>query len=126
MPAKGDPDGSLASIRQGPDELYQNFVDGLLIAASRILGNSDKRSPFILQLAYENANTVCRAIIQPHKGQTDLVGYVHLCAEIGLSGNLGLAFVLDLQATTVQAMLSQKQGNKVCFRCGSLNQFKNN
>ena len=23
-------------------------------------------------------------------------------------------------------MLSQKQGNKVCFRCGSLNQFKNN
>jgi hypothetical protein len=124
LPAKGDPDGSLASIRQGPDELYQNFVDGLLIAASRILGNSDKRSPFILQLAYENANTVCRAIIQPHKGQTDLVGYVHLCAEIGLSGNLGLAFVLDLQATTVQAMLSQKQGNNACFKCGSLGHFK--
>ena len=56
LPAKGDLGGSLASIRQGPDELYQNFVDRLLIAASRILGNSDTGRPFIMQLAYENAN----------------------------------------------------------------------
>ena len=75
--------GSLASIRQGPDEPYQNFVDRLLIAASRILGKSDTGSPFIMQLAYENANAMCRAAIQPHKGQTDLAGYVHLCADIG-------------------------------------------
>ena len=57
-----------ASIQQGPDELYQNFVDRLLIAASRILGKSDTGSPFIMQLAYENANTMCCAAIQPHKG----------------------------------------------------------
>ena len=63
LPAQGNPDGSLASIRQGPDELYQNFVDRLLIAASRILGNSETRSPFILQLAYENANAMCCAVI---------------------------------------------------------------
>ena len=63
LPAQGNPDGSLASIRQGPDELYQNFVDRLLIAASRILGNSDMGSPFILQLAYENANAMCCTII---------------------------------------------------------------
>ena len=56
LPAKGDIGGSLASIRQGPDELYQKFVDRLLIAASRILGNSDTGRPFIMQLAYENAN----------------------------------------------------------------------
>jgi hypothetical protein len=30
-----------ASIQQGPDELYQNFVDRLLIEATRILGKSD-------------------------------------------------------------------------------------
>ena len=38
--------GSLASIWQSPDEPYQNFVDRLLIAASRILGKSDTGSPF--------------------------------------------------------------------------------
>ena len=97
LPAQGNPDGSLASIWQGPDELYQNFVDMLFIAASRILGNSDTRSPFIFQLAHENARAMCRAVIQPHKGQMDLVGCVHLCAEIGTSGNQGLAFTATLQ-----------------------------
>ena len=113
LPAQGNPDGSLASIWQGPDELYQNFVDMLFIAASRILGNSDTGSPFIMQLAYENANAICRAVIQPHKGQTDLARYIHLCAEIGPSSNHGLALATALQGTTVQAMLSQKQGNNV-------------
>ena len=103
LPAKGDLDGSLASIRQGPDELYQNFVDKLLIAAHRILGDS-----FIMQLGYENANAMCRTINLPHKGQMDLAGYIHLCAEIGLSSHQGLALAAALQGTTVQAMLSQK------------------
>jgi hypothetical protein len=52
------------------------------------------------------------------------VGYVHLCAEIGPSSNQGLAFAASLQGTTVQAMLSQKQGNNECFKCGSLGYFK--
>ena len=38
-----------------------------------------------MQLAYENANAACCTAIQPHKGQTDLAGYIHLCAEIGQS-----------------------------------------
>ena len=44
LPVRGDVGGSLASIRQSPDEPYQNFVDRLLIAASRILGKSDTGS----------------------------------------------------------------------------------
>jgi hypothetical protein len=56
---RGDIDGSSASIRQSSDEPYQNFVDRLLILASRILGKSDTGSPFVIQLAYENANTMC-------------------------------------------------------------------
>jgi hypothetical protein len=58
LPAKRDLGGNLASIWQGPDELYQNFVDRLLIVASRILGDSDTGSPFNMQLAYENANVI--------------------------------------------------------------------
>ena len=89
---RGDVGGSLASIRQSPDEPYQNFVDRLLIAASRILGKSDTGSPFVMQLPYENANVLCCASIQLHKGQTDLAGHVHLCAEIRTAYNHGLAF----------------------------------
>ena len=82
LPVKGEIGGSLASIRQSSDEPYQDFVDRLLISASRILGNPDTGSPFVMQLAYENANAICRAAIQPHKGQTDLAEYVCLCADI--------------------------------------------
>jgi hypothetical protein len=115
-----------ASIQQGPDELYQNFVDRLLIAASRILGKSDMGSPFVMQLANENANALCCTTIQPHKGQTDLAGNVRLCAEIGPSYNQGLAFFFGaaLQGTTVQAMFLWKRGNNACFKCGSLGHLK--
>ena len=92
LPVKGDVGGSLASIRQSPDEPYQNFVDRLLIAASRILGKSEMGSPFVMQLPDENANVLCCASIQLHKGQTDLAGHVHLCAEIRTAYNHGLAF----------------------------------
>jgi hypothetical protein len=119
LPVRGDIGGSLASILQSSDEPYQNFVDRLLIAASRILGKLDTRSTFIMQLAYENANTMCRAAIQPHKGQTDLAGYVRLCADIGLS-------CATSQGTHVQAIFSWKQGNNACFKCGSLDHFKSN
>jgi hypothetical protein len=58
LPVRGDVGGSLVNIQQGPDESYQNFVDSLLIAASRILGKSDMGSPFVIQLAFENANAM--------------------------------------------------------------------
>jgi hypothetical protein len=119
LPVRGDVGWSLASIRQGPNEPYQNFVDRLLIVASRILGKSDTGRPFVMQLAYENANA-----IQLHKGQTDLAGYVCLCAEIGPSYNQGLAFGAALQETALQAMFLWKQGNNACFKCGSLGHFK--
>jgi hypothetical protein len=103
---RGDIGGSLASIRQSSDESYQIFVDRLLIAASRIIGKSDMGSPFLMQLAYENANAMCPATIQLHKGETDLAKYVHLCAEIGPSYNQGLAFSAASQGTAIQAMFS--------------------
>jgi hypothetical protein len=68
---------------------------------------------------------VHQAAIRPYKTQTDLAGYIHLCAEIGPSCNKGLAMTAALQGTTVQAMLSQKRRNKVCFKCGGFGHFKN-
>ena len=53
---KGDLSGTLASIRQAPDESFQDFVDRLLKAASRIFGDSQAGNPFVIQLAYENVS----------------------------------------------------------------------
>ena len=119
LPVRGDIGGSLASIWQSSDEPYQNFVDRILIVASRILGKLDMRNPFVMQLSYENANAMCLGAIQLHKGQTDLAGYVRLCADIWPS-------LATSQRTHVQATFSRKRGNNACFKCGSLDNFKSN
>jgi hypothetical protein len=72
-----------------------------------------------MQLAYKNANGMCRAAIQPHKGQTDLEGYVCLCADIEPSCTTS-------QGIHIQTMFLWKQGNNACFKCGSLDHFKSN
>jgi hypothetical protein len=59
LPTKGNLSGNLASIRQAPNELFQDFVGRLLRAASRIFGDSQAGNSFVTQLAYENANAVC-------------------------------------------------------------------
>ena len=44
--------------------------------------------------------------------------------EIGSSYNQCLAMAATLQGTTVQAMLSQCQGDKGCFKYGGRNHFR--
>jgi hypothetical protein len=75
LPTKGDLGGSLASIRQGPDELFQDLVDRLLKAASGILGDS--------QTGILLCNWHMRMVML-HKGQTDLAGYIHFVQRLGL------------------------------------------
>lgn len=75
LPTKGNLGGNLASIRQAPDELFQDFVARLLKAASRIFGDCQAGIPFVTQLAYENANAACHDTVHPYKAQTDLAGY---------------------------------------------------
>ena len=88
----------------------------LLTAANRIFGDSQAGNPFVTQLACENANAACCTNIRPYKAQTDLAGYIRLCTEIGPSYNQDLAMAAALRGTTVQAILSQRLGNKACFK----------
>ncbi|XP_052036908.1 endogenous retrovirus group K member 10 Gag polyprotein-like, partial [Apodemus sylvaticus] len=124
LPSKGDLSGNLTAVKQAPDELFQDFVDRLLKTANRIFGNSQAGNPLVTQLAYENANAACREAIRPQRGKTDLAGYIRLCSEIGPSYNQGLAMAAALQGTTIQGILSQRRGNRRCFKCGSLGHFK--
>ena len=69
----------------------QDFVNRLLKAASRIFGDSQAGIPFVTQLAYENTNAGYHDTVHPYKAQTNLAGYIHLCAQIGSSYNESLA-----------------------------------
>lgn len=124
LPTKGDVNGSLSSIKQGPDELFQDFVDRLQKTAGRIFGDPQSGIPFVTQLAYENANAACRAAIRPYKAKTDLHGYIRLCAEIGPSYNQGLAMAAAFQGTTIHAMLAQNCKDRRCYKCGDTGHFK--
>ena len=55
---------SLTKIIQGAQETYNEFVGRLLENAENALENNSK---FIKQLAYENANSACNAVL---RGQT--------------------------------------------------------
>ena len=102
LPCKGDVGSSLMGIKQGPDELFADFVHRLLTAANRIFGNTDSGTDFVRQLAFENANAACQAAIRPYKKKTDLSGYIHLCADIGAAYQQGLAMAAALQGYTVK------------------------
>lgn len=41
LPVKGDPVAPLTAVRQGPDELFSDFVHRLMTTAGRIFGNAE-------------------------------------------------------------------------------------
>lgn len=124
LPAIGDSGKSVAHIRQGPDESYQNFVNRLLMAANRIRGDSQIENPVVIQLAYDNANEACRTALRPYIGQTDLKGYVRLCAEVGPALNQGFTCAAAMQGNSAQTSPSQNRGSNICFKCGSAGHLK--
>lgn len=99
LPAKRVDGTSLTSVRQGPEEPFQNFVARLQETVSRTLGNSYTEGPLISQLAFENANAACRSILLPHKGQMDISGYIRLCVNMGPAYNQSTAVAAAVQET---------------------------
>lgn len=85
LPAPGRRTEELSKIRQGPDELYQDFVAHLLTAANRLVGDGEAGVIVVKQLAYENVNIACQAAIRPCRKKGDLGDYIQLCSDIGLS-----------------------------------------
>nr|XP_044997373.1 endogenous retrovirus group K member 10 Gag polyprotein-like [Jaculus jaculus] len=129
LPSNGKGTEDLSKIRQGPDELYQNFVDRLLQAANRLVGDSEAGLALVKLLAYENANSACQAALRPYRRKGNITDYISLCSDIGPSYTQGLALAAALQGKSVKEVLFQQQkGNKrkfnappgSCFGCGKM------
>ncbi|KAM7327005.1 hypothetical protein ACRRTK_013372 [Alexandromys fortis] len=129
LPCTGMRTVDLSKIRQGPDELFQDFVSRLREATSRLIGVTEDR--FVKGLAYENANAVCQAALRPYRNKGNLSDYIRLCSDIGPSYTQGLAMAAALQGKTVKDILFQqrnqglRKGRAVgssgsCFGCGRM------
>ena len=119
----------MSSIRQGPDELFQDFVARLTQASNRLIGDSEAAQIIIKQLAFENANAICKAAIRPFKKQGNVADYIRICSDIGQSYTQGMALAAALQGKTINDVLSQQEdlaSGKAqatgmpggCFGCG--------
>ncbi|XP_055468853.1 endogenous retrovirus group K member 8 Gag polyprotein-like [Psammomys obesus] len=120
VPTKGSLTTPLTKIIQGPQEPYSDFVGRLLETAERVLGPEEANGKFLKQVAYENANSACKAILRGHRKNKTLDDFVRLCADVDtfshrISQSIHLAVRAALQAANPPP--------KGCFRCGQLRHF---
>ena len=69
---KSTSDGSFVKIFQGPTEEYAQFIGKLKEAIDRSLKDASFREIILKQLAFDNANEECQAIIRPIRGKEKL------------------------------------------------------
>lgn len=82
VPAKGSVITPLTKVIQGAQEVYSEFVSRLLEAAERTLGDEDVENKLIKQLAYENANSACQAVLRSKIRDRDLNEIILLCLDV--------------------------------------------
>ena len=60
------------NIKQGPDERYEDFVARLKTAVERTIKSTEPAEIVLKQLAYENANSTCQALLRPVRSKGSL------------------------------------------------------
>ncbi|XP_049634465.1 endogenous retrovirus group K member 10 Gag polyprotein-like [Suncus etruscus] len=116
LPRSSAPSEPLSRIQQGADEPYHLFISRLLEAIERTAGipPSDSSHPLIKQLAYENANSSCRALLKSHWQSKSLQDMISLCKDAH-------SFAHQVAGALV-AFQGQTKG-KTCFQCGQPGHF---
>lgn len=128
IPTKGSITTPLSKIVQNPQESFSQFVARLQEAAERILGPEDTESKIVKQLAYENANAACRAVLKRRTKSLDLHGMIRLCNDADLfthqmSKAVSLAIGATIQAPGISGSGSGSAAGQQCFKCGQPGHF---
>ena len=55
---------SFSNIKQKPEEPYEDFLSWLAEVVNRVISNSEAANIVTKQLAFENANSTCQAILR--------------------------------------------------------------
>ena len=89
LPEGEESTSSLSNIKQKPEEPYEDFVSRLSEAVRRVISNYEAAGILIKQLAFENANSTCQAILRPIKkiwGTNRLYQAMCRCRTISAAG----------------------------------------
>lgn len=101
--------GSFTKVRQGATEDYLHFVDRLIRAIERQVENQEAAKALLLPLAYENANSDCKAMLKTLRWTaTDISQFIKACQDVGTERHRA-----TLLATEIKGQLK-------CFNCGRL------
>lgn len=135
LPISGAATTPLTKITQGPQEDYSEFVSRLLEAAERTLGGEASNDRLVKQLAYENANASCRAVLRGKTRDKTLDEMLRMCRDVDpftskMSQAMHLA--IDPLASKVSQAVNLAVGAAVhapqnqhrpCFKCGQPGHF---
>lgn len=127
IPDKGDKaKGAFSTIRQGATETYNDFISRLVGAAERQVENDEARKMLLKQLAYENANEDCKAVLTPiyPDPDTNLTKMLRVCQNVGTQSHT--AKIVTAAVMAAQQMNNNNTGGaaKRCFSCGQEGHFK--
>ena len=107
--AKTGGPGSFINIRQGATEIYLDFIDWLQEAIQKQVESREAVETLLLQLAYENANNDCKAVLNPLRLTTiNTSQCIKACQNIGMEPHW---------ATLLAAAIKWEIK---CFNCGRL------
>lgn len=118
-------------------EPYEDFLAKLEENISKIITNSEAAEILLKQLAFENANPTCQALLRPIRRTGSLSDYIKTCMDSSPAHIQGMAMAAALQGKTYSQYLKginqnvnasrpagcfgKPQGN--CFSCGQLGHF---
>lgn len=122
IPTQGSVLSPLTKVVQGAQENYSEFVACLLEATERSLGPGQNENKLLNQLAYENANSACKAALRGKYKGKDLDEMVQLCREVDLFTHK----VTQAINLAVGAAFKVPPSNQSCFRCEQPGHFAKN
>ena len=101
--------GSFINIQQGATEAYLDFIDRLQGAIQKQVVSQEAAETLLLQLAYENVNNDCKAVLNPLKlTTTDISQFIKACQNVSMEQH---------RATLLAAAI---KGENKCFNCSRM------
>lgn len=116
LPSRGEKSSELSEVVQGPEELHADLVAHLFKVFGHMVADHEAGGLLVKQLAFENANSLCKDAIHPPRKTASITDYICLCADIGPAGVMAAA-----SKTATARPVSQ---SPVGFHCHQPGHFK--
>ena len=93
---------SLSNIKQKPEEPYEDFVSRLIEGIHRVIPSVEATEILTKQLAFENANLTCQAVLRPIQKSGNIGDYIKHCADVDPAMMQGVAIAAAIKGNSYQ------------------------